>query len=348
MTFENARAFADYIKEREHEYAAEPEDLEQRHAALRDRYAQEINLTGYDPARNFSPTNTAFQDVLMGIGEEFFLSLPDTARPIFRERFCFSTIDNRYLKANIRRSNDGQFYVVFINSILITAMARLFKLELAIRNPDQVHSCSRYPGQKLSSSQFQEIYNEVLAHFRETKLPFGPQILLNEPLNTAHLTMIGLKERLIVFHEIAHFLNGDLEDDCDVQKLIKPYPNLNYQREHLADLIGFGLLLRQFKIDGKLNMVNRYQALLALVDLQQLQHVIQGIETDEYPHPLNRMSHVIARFFGDKMEEMVAEFILEGKSENLALYNFKPDLSMETKILDFIEQKLENAFTKVA
>jgi hypothetical protein len=346
MYFQDARAFANHIREREHEYGAEPDDIEERQAALRERYAQEIEETGYDPFKDFSPTNTAYQEVLTAIGDEFVKFLPEAVREEFLERFYFSTIDNRHLKANIRRSNDGRFYAVFVNSILVTAMTRLFKLELAIKNPEQVHSCSRHPGAKLTSKQFREIYQEVLAHFHETKLPLGPQVLLEEPLNSAHVIMLGVKERLIVFHEIGHFLNGDLEDNCEEKELLSPYPNLCYQREHLADLIGFGLLLRQFKVEGKLTMLNRYQALLAVVDLQQLQHIIQGIETEKYPHPLNRMSHVIAYFFGDKMEEMVAECILNGKSDNLAIYNFNPDLTREGPILGYIEELLRSAFNK--
>ena len=344
MSFDNPKAFADHIRTSEHEYAAEAEDLAARQAALRDRYAQEIADTGYQPERDFSPTRTAYQEVIEMIAEAFYTTLSQKLATAFRERFSFSTIDNRRLNASIRRSADGRFYAVLVNSTLITAMARLGKLDYAILHPDQVHSCSRFPGKPGTHEQYREIQREVYAHFLATKLPLGPQLLLNNPLNQVHLTMLGIKENLIVYHEIAHFLNGDLEPGAEQRPAIAPFPNAAYQREHLADIVGTGLLLRQMRHQGTLDARRRYQLILALIELFQLQHDIQGIETERYPHPLNRMSVVISKFYGAATEEWVARAILDQRPQDLAIEHFAPDLAGEALVLGYIEQQLNTAF----
>src|SRR5690606_34057799 len=167
-------------------------------------------------------------------------------RANFIERFHFTTVDNRVLNASIMRSKDGRFYGVFVYSALITVLHRLGKLELACHFPEQVEFCSRFPGEPANRRQMVEIYAEVYVYFTTTKLPHGPQVLLKEPLNSQHLQKLHVQELLIIFHELAHFLNEDLKAHTANRKVISPFPNQSYQREHLADIVGFGLLLRQF------------------------------------------------------------------------------------------------------
>jgi hypothetical protein len=51
MTFENAKGFADHVQALEAEYAAEPDDLETRRAALKDLYAHQIAESGFNIVR---------------------------------------------------------------------------------------------------------------------------------------------------------------------------------------------------------------------------------------------------------------------------------------------------------
>jgi hypothetical protein len=226
-------------------------------------------------------------------------------------------------------------------------MTRFSKLQFAIQQPNQVHSCSRYPGQNPSLTQLQHLYEECLAFFIETKLPLGPLILLREPLNSIHLYNLRNKEMLIVFHELGHFLNGDLEVD---NVNIEPFPNfknISYQREYFADLVGFGLTIRQIKVSGELNNYKRYLLLLAVIDLYQLQHLIQGIETEKYPHPLNRMGDIISFYFGGCVEDWVGDAILNNRINNLSFENFKPNIIQEAPMLEFIEKQIFSAFSKL-
>ncbi|AMR31546.1 hypothetical protein A0256_08955 [Mucilaginibacter sp. PAMC 26640] len=215
-------------------------------------------------------------------------------KAVFAERFYYTTVDNRRMYARIRRSPDQRFYALFISSSLITILHKLVKLSLAIHFPEMVLDCSRNPGQQVSCEQLIEMYVETYAHFRETKLPLGPQIILDKQLDYPHFLTLTIQEKLLAYHEIAHFLNGDLETDADdVQKLSADYPNINYQREHYADLVGFGLLLREEKIFDKVTKQDRIRMLFALINLFGILYDLQGPETSDYPHPYNRLLCII-------------------------------------------------------
>jgi hypothetical protein len=344
MEFNSARAFAEHIKTELYEFGAEPEDLEVRQAALRKRYADEITASGFDVVKEYTALNTAYTGAVDALVSEFYASLPRKVRANFLARFHFSTIDNRVLNASIMRSKDGRFYGVFIYSALITVLHRLGKLELACHFPDQVDFCSRFPGEKVTRRQMIEIYAEVYVYFTTTKLPHGPQVLLKEPLNSQHLLKLKVQELLIIFHELAHFLNEDLKAHAENRKLSSLFPNQSYQREHLADIVGFGLLLRQFGSVAPVTRDLRYLFLMCLIDLFKVQHEIQGIETELYPHPLNRMSVVIGKFYGAATEEWVADAILNDNTKNLSLGNFPDIESDEQIILNYIELQLIKAF----
>jgi|GEM_PF-6679702 len=344
MEFNTAKEYAHYVKTYLHEYGAEPDDLELRLKALKERYGNRVAEAGIVLPKIFTPLNTAYQEVVKQIANEFYQTLPEPVRQQFAKRFYFTTIDNRTTNASISRSPDGRFYGVFIFSALITALHRLGKLELAVLFPEEVFSCSRFPGESATREKMVEIYAEVHSHFLETKIPLGPQVLLNEPLNSQHMFKLDIQEKLILFHEVAHFLNGDLKFGANEQYLAPQFPNQSYQREHLADVIAFGLLLRQLKLSGPVTREYRYLMLMCLINLHQIQHEIQGIETADYPHPLNRMGVVIDKFYGHATEEWVGEALLNNRTHELAYENFPEIESGEENILSYIEQQLVRAF----
>lgn len=345
MTFDTPKQFADYIRTYEYEPAPYPEDLGERMTAVKTKYADEIKRGEFDPEKVFSATSTMYQEVISKIVEHFYETLPKKVRKNFEQRFYFTTIDSRHVRANIRSYKDGRFFAVFVYSSLITAIHRLGKLEMAMFFPEMVEYCSRYPGAKVTRQQMIEIYAEVYAHFMETKIPLGPQILLHNKINFKHLFTLKIQEQLIVYHEIAHFLNGDLKKDPNQQMLVAPFPNLGYQREHMADIISFGMLLRQIKYEGKLTRELRYTILLAVINLYKIQHIIQGIETEEYPHPLNRMSVIIEKFYGIEVDDWVANAI-NGNMKTLTLKNMPTIKSTEEEeqVLIYVDQKLLKAF----
>jgi len=347
MSYNSAKEFADIIKADLYEYGAEPEDLEQRKAALKHHYANEVISTLYDFDRQPTPTDTLYNHIIRGIMVQFAFTLPEELQEKLMSYFYFTTIDNRYLNPCIKRSPDGRFYAIFINSSLINILHKLGKLKLAVQRPDLVEFCSRIPEKPFSRIQMAELYAENYIHFKYTKLALGPQILLNRSLDFVHYQILTIQEKLMVFHEFGHFLNGDLEEKIEKRKLSYEYPNHSYQREHHADLVGFALLLRMEKHFGQITPEDRFRILLALIDLHVIQHDIQGGETKDYPHPLNRLTTVINCFYGKATADLVAQLINDDRLHALSSKNLPPLDSRESKFEQYVEQQLKTCIKKL-
>jgi hypothetical protein len=341
----SAKEYADLVKIEEYEYSAEPDDLEVRKSMLSERYSDEIIWRRYDPDFEHTPTETKYQHIISGLMVQFCATLSDGQQINFLSRFYWTTIDNRHMFARIKRSPDMRFYALFVSSSLITILTKLGKLELALHYPEYVLSCSRFPEEKVTKLQVAEMLAEVYIHFRETKLPLGPLIILDKRLDFLHFLTLSIQENLLIFHEMAHFLNGDLEDDCANQKLSDEYPNLSYQREYYADFVGFGLLLRQQKYMGKVDLEERFRILLALIKLFKVQNDLNSSATENYPHPLDRLAAIVKCYYGDEVADLVVKLIKADKLYKLSTKTLPAIVSREEKFEEYIEQKIKIAFS---
>lgn len=185
---------------------------------------------------------------------------------------------------------------------------------------------------------------ETYAHFRLTKLPLGPLIILEENLDFQHYLTLTTQEKLLAYHEIAHFLNGDLEPDANQQKLSVDYPNLSYQREHYADLVGFALLLREEKYYGEVSEQDRKRILLALIGLFKVQYDLQGPETKDYPHPFNRLLIIIECFYGKSTAGTIGDAIENDRFHVLDVQKLAIENLKEEKYEAYIDQQLKLRF----
>jgi hypothetical protein len=192
--------------------------------------------------------------------------------------------------------------------------------------------------------QLIEMLAETYVHFRVTKLPLGPLIILEKKLDFQHYLTLTTQEKLLAYHEIAHFLNGDLELDAGLQKLAADYKNLSYQREHYADLVGFALLLREEKYYGPVSEQDRYRILLALISLFKVQYDLQGPETKDYPHPFNRLLVIIECFYGKPTAAIIGDAIEKDRFHLLDVKKLTIENSRELQYEGYIEQQLRLRF----
>lgn len=341
MTYNSPKEFADLVKSELYEYTAEPDDLDIRLAALRKHYAAEIAESGIDLQREYTETNTKYQEVIDLLVADFFATLSWEIREWFIEHFYFTTIDNRHMNASVKRSPDKRFYGVFLNSSLITLLHKFGKLDFAVLDPDCVVFCSRFPDSKPVKQDLVEMFAEMYITYSHFKLPLGPQLILNKRMSGVHLLRLREQEQLLLFHELGHFLNGDLSEDRDAQRLAPTFPNIHYQRECLADLAGFALLLRQYLIKGKVTLEIRQHLLYSVISMYSIQHGLQGDETDKYPHPLDRMCQVIDYFYGQEMTERVEQTIKADKMRELTPESLPRIVSKEQEMLFYVEQQLK-------
>lgn len=347
--YSTAEEFANLIKSHRYEYADEADDLAVRLAAIDRHYQDEIkSLKKLKSRPTFSEVNTKYTEVVEILKNDFFSTLPENIKNDFEKYFHFGTIDNRYMNASIVRSPDKRFFAILINSSLITLLHRYGKLEFATLRPEDVTFCSRFPDRKPTKLELIEMLAEMDSYYTTEKLANGPFLLLKGISSITHCLNLNIQEKLIFYHEIGHFLNGDL---CDIAAEQKPHSifenKLSYQREYLADLTGFGLYLRELKLNNILTIANRHAALYAIISMYRMQNGLQGIETDKYPHPLNRMSVVIAYYYGQTIADLVYTAIIDDQMELLAPDKL-PEIVLDNEsFLHEIENALENIFKEV-
>lgn len=346
--YKTAKEFGDAIKKSRFQYEAEPEDLHVRQEAIRKIYGQEIDQK---LAKQYSETETKFSEVIGLIVEELMEVIPVDIRSQFKDHFYFSTADTRKLNASIIRSQDGNYFSVIINSSLINLLTKLGKLEIAFANPGCVKFCNRNPERKPTKEELGSMKQEMYDYFTNFKMSHGPFLIIDGLEAAFHFDRLNIQEKLIVFHEIGHFICGDLFKTKNEQVLVESdnIKNIHYQREFLADIIGFGLLLRLEKLDKEISLERRLHILNALVFLFEVLSRIQVNETDKYPHPLNRMNTIIEYYYGIEFAEIIEKMFkgLPGGNWDYLRPNTCPKIdSKEDQLDQSINSMLYRAFDK--
>jgi hypothetical protein len=342
--FKSPKEFGDALKRSRYQYEAEAEDLQGRQEALRKSYGKAAERM---IAKRYDETETKFSEVITLIANELLEVMPAETRTQFIDHFYFSTADTRSINASIVRSKEGYFAVI-INSSLIALLTKIGKLEIAFRNPRCVEFCSRTPQGKPTKDEIASMRAESYRYFAEHKMSHGPFLVIGGPEALFHFDRLDIQEKLILFHEIGHFICGDLYDNKNERVFVKSdnIKNIRYQSELFADIIGFGLLLRLEKRKGEISLGRRLVILNALVFLFELLSRLQVGETEKYPHPLNRMNTLIEYYYGVEIAEVV-EKILKGLP-GWTWENLHPDTCPEIKSNEVLMDQLITKLLKSA
>jgi len=311
--YASPREFAEAIKRQLFQEVMMAADISTRRSVLAGFYGEKV-FENYND--KFDALNTRYHRVVQVLVNDFYNTLPADIRQNFEEHFYFSTIDNNKIDASIRRSEDNRFFAVFLNSSLIELLVKLGKLDTARNNPECVHFCSRFPDSKPTKEDLTRMYYETVVLFSTRKLASGPFLVLKEPHSHHHMGQLLIKEKFILYHEIAHFLNGDLFADAGKRPLTPQFLNISYQEEFLADLGALSLLLLEKK--GTVLHDERLLIFYALFDLFQTIHGLQGIETTHYPHPLNRLCFILTVFYGKAFADLAEKALRNNDMKCLA------------------------------
>lgn len=340
MNYSTPKEFADYIRKREYQYEQEPEDLETRKKVLEEVYKDHIKEFNYKIHQEFDALNTKYQRVIDEIIEELFEVLPHKITTKFKSHFYFSTVENRNINASIHKAPNNNLFAVLINTSIVSLLTKLGKLEAALVNPECVVFCNRFPeNSKLTFDQIKEMREEMLSYFMENRMAHGPFLIINGQESIAHFNKLNIQEKFIIFHEIGHFINGDLFKNSNDQPLSDLFHNISHQREIMADLVGFGLLLHLEKSKCQLTRERRMVLMFSVVHLFDVFYMIQNTETEKYPLPLRRMSSIIEYYYGIELADIIEETysnkaafekllsnefqIIESNSDNMEKYIFQ-------------------------
>ena len=300
IIFKSAKEFGESIKRSQFEFEIIPEDIEQRADAIKRQYGDSFTKFG-----DFNEINTEFQEVINMRVDEFYSIIPEETKVEFENHFYFSTIKNRKINASIHRSSNLTFFAVFINVSLISLLTKLGKLNYALKNPKCVKFCSRFPNELITKEQIENMRTEMYDYFQEYKMAHGPFLIIDGIEASSHFARLETIERLILFHEIGHFLNGDLFLIEKNQVSDPIFKNIYHQREYLADLVAFGLLIIFEKKNGNLDLEKRLFILFSIIHLFDVMYGINSEETEKHPHPLERLNKIIEYYYGTEIAEIV-------------------------------------------
>jgi len=346
MEYLTAKEFAEVVKTELYEFQREAEDLSVRQEILKKQYGEIAKEYNYEFNTEFNATNTTYQEVINTILNDFYSVVTENIKQAFEEHFYFTTIDTKKIGAHIRRSSDKKFFGVFINSSLIALLSKIGKLDVALMNPDCVVFCNRFPDSKPNAEEIKAMRDEMFEYFMTTKMSHGPFLIIEQSEAVHYMLKLSVQERFIVFHEISHFLNGDLFEISNEQELDSKFTNIKHQREHLADLMAFALIVKFENKNGPLSKEHSIFLLMAMVHLFDIMWGLQGIENDSHPHPLNRMNAIVEVFYGTDIAEIIEKTYSDKTAWNELLLHPVGVKLAENDLLKAIELLLTNAFDK--
>lgn len=346
MEINSPQEFGEYLKKEKFQYEMFPDDLDARLKAVRYHYEKEIKEHNYSVDKEFDGIKRSmFDEVIAQLVKEFYTIVPEEISTKFQEHFYFSTAQTRKIGGSIYKHRDKPYFAILINSSLITLLHKVGKLDVALQNPSCVKFCNRFPDQSVSFEELVKMRAEYFAYFTTQKMAHGPQLLLRDPENLMHLSRLQIQEKFILFHEIAHFLNGDSSQRKANQRLVPKLGNIDHQREFLADWIAFALLLRSAKASEDITKELRLHILFAIIHLFDIMYLVQPQDGEKHPLPLNRMNAIVELYYGEKIADIVAK-TYKDKSEMTKLHpsNIPVIVSREEEMDKWVDQLLEKAF----
>lgn len=350
-SYPNPKAFADHLKTIYFSeiLKASAEDRTKRDAFIKSFYKDSID-------DKYDEVNTRYQRVIdLLLEKDFYRVLPSWYKEFVQAHFYFSTIETEQINAKIFRSPDKQFFAIFINTSLIDLLTKVGKLDCATIYPDSVTYCNRTQGRIPTLQELQSMRAEYFERFSLYKVPYGPYLVLTPEASAIHFDALTIKERFLLFHEFAHFLNGDFFNNCKAlgdAMLATEIENAQHRKEYFADLVAFYLLLKTEKEHNSISYERRVMVLFSIIALFDIFFLLNSDETSSHPHPLRRLYGITEHFFGtaiadavhatytDKSQEAVTKILFMEKELDSLEDDFAPVVehliirSTEKKILD--------------
>lgn len=250
--------------------------------------------------------------------EEIYQSLEPELKTLLENHISFGFLATACVNASIYSSETNQFYVIILNSSLISLLTKIIKLDLAIEEPHGIIYCSdsHCDIKEFNSEMFFEMREEIFKYYINHGIAQGPILQLNEKLSYSFYKNIRILEKFIICHEIGHYIKDHIYHD-EFWKFITEEKSRN---EHAADIIGFKLLLNSEKnYYKKLNIEFTPQLnksiLIILVELFDIFSFLENKnETDTHADPRNRLYCISTYYYGNEISKIISEYYTQGGS----------------------------------
>ncbi len=273
--------------------------------------------------------------------------IPRTSREWANKYLAVGLAEHMSVNATCVRSTEG-FYAIVVHSGLITLFNKVSKLLAAMTDPASVVYCNREYSSELTREKLLEWYMEVTQHYRETRLPLGPQILLHGDPDGRHAFQLAYWERFIFCHELGHVFCGHLEKpenwtrDSEFGALERYEGSNSHKLEHEADVFGYLLLRHLFMSERKPNHIPSGEMDMVLLEpvttLFDLMYLLGGTASASHPDSITRLLTLVNAIYGSTAAQLMASSY-DDKTKLISLSNC--ELSPAIDAAAFAKQCLE-------
>lgn len=198
-------------------------------------------------------------------------------------------------------------YGIIVNSGLMIFLHKAFKLVLASINPKGITYCNRKRPSEINQKEYSSMFNELCDIYVETGVPRGPMLKLTEELLGKHSQMLHLAEAFVFCHEIAHFLNGDLDDQGNFiilgqDKIAMKYiEGKNHDIEYKADIKAYEILSNY--MNANYPEIPNEVRMIPIVMIMDILQAIGVKENYSHPSPKDRVINIAKSCHGDEISE---------------------------------------------
>ena len=230
-----------------------------------------------------------------------------------RQLLAIGALESNEFNAMCIRSQDG-WYAIVINYGLFMYLNMYFKLQAAFTNPKAVVYCNPGKVENLVSADYKRYFEHLVEQYQRYGAACGPKIKLNEGSTfTCGLQLLSA-ELFVLGHELGHFLNGDLEDEANLE----PHPKLRDVRilvqdrdreiENQADITGYRLLKEGLKTRfPKIQHTELDNYVFGLVmNVMDALYFVTSDQGNSHPTSIERMVSIARHYYGERIAELVS------------------------------------------
>lgn len=247
------------------------------------------------------------EKVVIMLRDEIMLSLSPLYLEKIKNKLSIGYLQSGIINAVCTKHRHQEVYAILLNQGLLMYLNKIVKFSIAGFFTESVIYCNRMDKNQLNKSILISYMIEVAENYKKYGAPYGPIIQLDDENIKTQSHYLHIQELFILCHELAHYFNGDLDDDnnlrqflnfADVDELVE---NKNHSMEFAADEKGYELLLLILK-----NAPSE-KILPPLVVLFNSFYFLNSEASDKHPDPLSRVINIIKKFYGEDNAKKMAQ-----------------------------------------
>lgn len=246
-----------------------------------------------------STTDTGLH-IINSVWEDLLQQLPKELTDKIVPKFAMGGIEKQLPYARIFKSPEG-FFCICINNDFFRMAITFFNFWEAVANPQNVKYYTG--GTALSSNDY---YRDLMSYIDTVnKNHVLPPVIFDFNTEGDMVTTINtfLALKFVMCHEIAHFLNGDLNREesfslfGDDEKMGKAFDqNIAFDKEYKADRLAYDLMAEH--VIPKVGIEGLGEGML-VNNMERMFHLMfrMGLtNSTEHPHPISRCLALIDRY----------------------------------------------------